>query len=168
VEDMYLVVNLKKQIHSKELKLMKIRPFVENNDLRSCVRLLVNVFNHEPWNDKWSIEVAEQYLLDYIKTPGFRGFIAEDETELKGFVFGYCKRWWKADEFFVNEMCVQIDEQRSGIGTKLIKYLEKSLVNEGVENITLLTNRGIPAEEFYKKNGFSVIDRVIFLHKRIN
>jgi aminoglycoside 6'-N-acetyltransferase I len=65
-------------------------------------------------------------------------------------------------------MCVQIDEQRSRIGTKLIKYLEKSLVNEVVENITLLTNRGIPAEEFYKKNGFSVIDRVIFLHKRIN
>lgn len=146
---------------------MKIRPFIESKDLSSCISLLINVFNHEPWNDKWSIESAEKYLQDYIQTPGFKGFIAEEESELKGFIFGFRKRWWEGDEFFVNEMCVQIKEQRSGIGTKLLKYLESSLLSEGIENITLLTNRGIPAEEFYEKNGFNVVNRLIFLHKRI-
>lgn len=145
---------------------MKIRQF-ESNDLNSCCNLLIHVFNQEPWNDKWSNEGAEQYLLDYIHTPGFKGIVAEDENGLKGFIFGFRKRWWKADEFFINEMCVNINEQRSGVGTKLIKYLESRLISEGVENITLLTNRGIPAEEFYKKNGFNIVDRIIFLYKKI-
>ncbi|OAB38359.1 GCN5 family acetyltransferase [Paenibacillus glacialis] len=145
---------------------MIIRPF-ESDDLRKCTTLFVNVFNREPWNDNWSIEAAKQYLVDYIQTPGFRGFIAEDGSEIRGFIFGFRKRWWEGDEFFVNEMCVQVDEQRSGIGTKLINYIEGDLIHAGIENITLLTNREIPAEEFYKKNGFNEIERLIFLHKRI-
>jgi aminoglycoside 6'-N-acetyltransferase I len=145
---------------------MNIRPF-NSNDLRKCTNLLINVFNHEPWNNNWSIEGATQYLVDYIQTPGFRAFVAEEETEIRGFIFGFRKRWWKGDEFFVNEMCVQIDNQRSGIGTRLINYLEGELLSEGIKNITLLTNREIPAEEFYKKNGFSEINRIIFLYKRI-
>lgn len=144
-----------------------IRPFVARDDLGGCINLLLNVFSNEPWNDNWTFEGAEKYLLDYIETPGFKGFVAEEENKIKGFIFGFRKRWWQGDEFYVNEMCVEIREQRNGIGTKLIKYLEASLITEGIENITLLTNRGIPAEEFYKKNGFSEIDRIIFLHKEI-
>lgn len=149
------------------VKLIMIRPFVERNDLKTCITLMINVFNNEPWNDNWTYEGAEKYLLDYIATPGFKGIVADEDNKIKGFIFGFRKRWWQADEFYINEMCVQISEQRNGIGTKLIKYLEDSLVAEGIENITLLTDRGIPAEEFYKKNGFSEIERIIFLHKQI-
>lgn len=144
-----------------------LKPFVASDDLGGCIKLLLNVFNNEPWNDSWTFEGAEKYLQDYIETPGFKGFVAEEENKIIGFIFGFRKRWWQADEFYVNEMCVEISEQRNGIGTKLINYLEINLKTEGVENITLLTNRGIPAEEFYKKNGFSEIDRIIFLHKKI-
>lgn len=144
-----------------------IRSFVARDDLGGCINLLLNVFNNAPWNDNWTFQGAEKYLLDYIETPGFKGIVAEEENKIKGFIFGFRKRWWEADEFYVNEMCVEISEQRNGIGTKLIEYLENSLITEGIENITLLTNRGIPAEEFYKKNGFSEIERIIFLHKKI-
>lgn len=144
-----------------------IRPFIENNDFQACINLMLNVFNNEPWNDNWTYEGAEKYLLDYINTPGFKGFIAEEDNKTKGFLFGFRKRWWQGDEFYINEMCVEISEQRNGIGTKLIKYLEDKLAAEGIENITLLTDRGIPAEHFYKKNGFNEIERIIFLHKNI-
>lgn len=145
---------------------MDIRPY-ESKDLRECISLFINVFNNEPWNDKWTSEKAEQYLVDYIKTPGFSGFIAVEGMIMKGFIFGFRKRWWNGDEFFINEMCVQIDDQRSGVGSKLIHFLEIHLKSEGIESITLLTNRGIPAEKFYVKNGFKEIERLIFLYKNI-
>lgn len=64
-------------------------------------------------------------------------------------------------------MCVKTQSQNNGIGKALLNHLIKELHNSNISNITLLTDRGIPAEEFYKKNGFEEIERIIFLHKNI-
>lgn len=145
---------------------MTIRNFV-SEDMAQCFNLFVDVFNGEPWNDKWTKERAEQYLMDYVNAPGFKGVVAKHESRMHGFLFGISKRWWSGDEFFVNEMCVKTDAQRRGIGTALLQYLESDLKESGIESVTLLTNRDIPAEHFYMKNGFSAIDRLVFLAKRI-
>ncbi|WP_433946724.1 GNAT family N-acetyltransferase [Paenibacillus sp. SN-8-1] len=145
---------------------MKFRNFSEA-DFRLCVDLFISVFNQEPWNDEWSREYAEQYLNDYIKASGFRGYIAEDEAGIKGFIVGVRKRWWSGDEFFINEMCVETNCQRSGIGSQLINYVQENMKSEGIARITLLTNRGIAAEHFYKKNGFIEIERLIFMNKEL-
>lgn len=57
--------------------------------------------------------------------------------------------------------------QGSGIGTRILQFAESSLLKEGIGNITLLTDRNIPAEQFYKKNGFEGVDRLVFMHKRL-
>ncbi|GEN45236.1 GNAT family N-acetyltransferase [Alkalibacillus haloalkaliphilus] len=75
--------------------------------------------------------------------------------------------WWSGDEFFINEMCVKTQCQNKGIGRKLLNHLIKELHSYNISNITLLTDRGIPAEEFYKKNGFEEIERIIFMHRDI-
>lgn len=54
----------------------------------------------------------------------------------------------------INELCVEIDDHRRGIGTEMLNYLENMLKEEKIERKTLLTDKGIPAEEFYKKKGF--------------
>ncbi|MMZ58981.1 putative acetyltransferase [compost metagenome] len=64
-------------------------------------------------------------------------------------------------------MCVRIKEQKTGVGTALMRYLMKKLDSAGISNITLLTDRGKPAEAFYKKIGFTEIDRLVFLNKNI-
>ncbi|MNJ43989.1 Acetyltransferase (GNAT) family protein [compost metagenome] len=64
-------------------------------------------------------------------------------------------------------MCVDRSLQQSGIGSAMLRYLESTLVRKGIENMVLLTNRGIPAEDFYRKNGFGEISRIIFLDKGI-
>lgn len=144
---------------------MNIRKY-SSHDFEQCIHLFIEVFNNEPWNDKWSRVKAESYLHDYIHTPGFKGVIAEEHEVIHGFIFGVSKRWWSADEFFINEMCVKSSQQRSGIGTSMLNYLAEELKSEGIENMTLLTNRDIPAEQFYKKNGFEEIERIIFLSKK--
>ena len=52
------------------------------------------------------------------------------------------------------------------LGKALQKYL-KEIEGTTITNISLLTDRGIPAEHFYKKNGFEEIERLVFLSKGI-
>ncbi|WP_078433807.1 GNAT family N-acetyltransferase [Metabacillus halosaccharovorans] len=143
---------------------MKITLF-EEKDLLACTNTFMEVFNQEPWNDKWTKETANNYLADFTHTPGFKGIVAYDEEEMIGFLFGTLKHWWSGDEFFINEMCVVADKQNSGIGSKMMNDLIKELEKDGVSMISLLTDRGIPAEDFYKKHGFSEIDRLVFLSR---
>lgn len=49
----------------------------------------------------------------------------------------------------------------------MLNYLEIQLKEKTVESMTLLTNRNIPAEHFYKNNGFDEIERLVFLYKEI-
>lgn len=143
---------------------MRIRNFIDS-DIDSCMQLLISVFNAEPWNDNWSRERAKIYLEEYIKSPGFRGVVVEIDETIKGFIFGSRKSWWSGDECFVNEFCVDNALQRRGIGTYLLRFLEETLQNEGVQRITLLTERGIAAESFYMKNDFREVDRLVFMYK---
>ncbi|CAM4478790.1 GNAT family N-acetyltransferase [Paenibacillus tarimensis] len=145
---------------------MNIR-FYLDKDISGCTELFIDVFNQEPWNDNWLTDIAEKYLSDYTNTPGFIGVVAEEGAEIRGFIFGVCKRWWSGDEFFINEMCVSKRSQGNGLGTELLNYLELNLVGTGIKRITLLTDKGIPAEYFYKKNGFQEIDRLMFMCKSI-
>lgn len=145
---------------------MKITLF-EEKDLLKCTNTFIDVFNQEPWNDEWAKETAKQYLLDFTNTPGFKGIVAVYGEEIIGFIFGNRKQWWSGDEFFINEMCVRIEKQKTGVGSKMMEYLIKELESDGVSSISLLTDRGIAAEAFYKKNGFSEIERLMFLSRDV-
>lgn len=136
-------------------------------DLEKCTTTFINVFNAEPWNDEWTIENATRYLMDFTNTPGFFGLLAWEHEEIIGFIFGVRRAWWSGDEFFIHEMCVTPNQQHSGIGSALLNELIQALQPDAIQNITLLTDRGIPAEAFYKKNGFEEIERILFMSKDI-
>ena len=131
-------------------------------DLARCTEAFVEVFNAEPWNDEWTLARADAYLLDFCRTPGFLGMVAAEGEEVTGFIFGVQRKWWSGDEFFIHEMCVKQQQQNQGVGRGLLQHVEKELSDRGVHSITLLTDRGIPAEAFYKKNGFEEIERIVF------
>jgi len=57
-------------------------------------------------------------------------------------------------EFFIDEFYVRNESQGNGIGTRMMDYIKKQLIEEEYTRLVLLTNKGIPAEEFYIKNGF--------------
>lgn len=139
--------------------------FVEESELLNCIAAFIEVFNREPWNDEWEPEKAKQYLLDFYHTPGFMGLVALEGEEVIGFLFGVKRVWWSGDEFFINEMCVTSSQQKRGIGKALLDRLLEELDTQKVTHISLLTDRGIPAEEFYKKNGFEEVERLVFLSR---
>ncbi|WP_274309822.1 GNAT family N-acetyltransferase [Solibacillus daqui] len=143
---------------------MKFKTFVAQ-DLEACTKAFIEVFNCAPWNDEWTTENATRYLRDFSRTPGFLGLLAIEQDEIVGFIFGVRRMWWSGEEFFIHEMCVKSQKQHTGIGTALLNQLVNELAPHAIQNITLLTDRGIPAEAFYKKNGFEEIERIIFLSK---
>ena len=145
---------------------MEFKLLVED-DLIKCTETFIEVFNDEPWNDKWTFTKAKKYLFDFYQTPGFLGVLAVENDEILGCIFGVHRVWWSGDEFFINEMFVKKQQQNKGIGKALLNHLIKELDNSDISNIILLTDRGIPAEEFYKKNGFKEIERIIFLQRNI-
>lgn len=145
---------------------MEFRQFVES-DLLNCTETFIEVFNAAPWNDEWVVENAQHYLFNFYRTPGFLGMLAIENKEIVGFIFGIHRIWWSGDEFYVNEMCVKPNQQNNGIGKALLSHLMEEIKGSSISNISLLTDRGIPAEAFYKKNGFEEIERLVFLSKEI-
>ncbi|MDZ8077669.1 MAG: GNAT family N-acetyltransferase [Nostoc sp. DedQUE01] len=133
--------------------------------LDRCAYLYVEVFNSEPWNEEWSFNTARTRLLEIINTPGFVGFVFKQD-ELLGFLAGYCKQVQKGKSFYLEEICVRPDNQRQGIGTKLLNQLMDTLTSIEVSRVYLLTNKNGQAEAFYTKHGYQRNQQMILMTKQ--
>jgi aminoglycoside 6'-N-acetyltransferase I len=124
-------------------------------DTDKCAELFKEVFSAYPWYDNWiSIEQTRIYLMELIENPVFEGFVAYEGSDIVAVCFGRKRSWWTGKEFFIDEFFVRNESQGNGIGTKMLNYVKESLIENDYRRLVLLTNKGIPAERFYIKNGF--------------
>lgn len=124
-------------------------------DLDECAELFKEVFSSYPWFDDWgSLNQTIIYLNELMENPAFDGVVALEDAQIVGVCLGHRKSWWAGKEFFVDEFFVSNHKQGNGIGTKLLTEIDNYLVKEEYTRLILLTNKGIPAEGFYRKNGF--------------
>lgn len=66
-------------------------------------------------------------------------------------------------------LVVKKEYQHQGVGTKLIKYLERQLKKDGYSNYTLKTlTTNKKANHFYQKHGFTLINSQKFMGKSFN
>lgn len=125
------------------------------NDTDKCAKLFKEVFSAYPWYDNWtSFEQTRTYLMELIENPVFEGFVAYEGSNIVAVCFGHKKSWWTGREFCIDEFYVRNESQGNGIGTRMLNYVKESLIEEKYKRLVLLTNKEIPAEEFYMKNGF--------------
>lgn len=129
----------------------------------SCVSLFMKVFNSPPWNDMWTFERASQRIIDCIDHPRFISFVVLLDEELIAAIFGYKKLWWNSDEFFIEEMFVDPLKQNKKYGTRLMDFLKEEMKRESISTITLFTSRAVPAMNFYSKNGFNILENMVFM-----
>lgn len=126
------------------------------NDIEKCSELYLRVFSDYPWYDDWlSLNQVQNYLKELTDNPVFEGFVAYENSEVVAVCLGHSRTWWTGKELFIDEFFVRNERQGNGLGTKLLKYVKEYLKNENYERLILLTNKGIPAHEFYMKNGFN-------------
>lgn len=133
-------------------------------DLDACTALFLGVFTAPPWGDGWtSAAHARTFLRELVENPAFHGWVAEEDRRVVGLCFGHVRSWWKGRELYVDELCVDLARHGRGLGTALLEHVKAELRGQGVQAMTLLTDRGTPAEAFYRKNGFDRLDRLVFM-----
>ncbi len=133
---------------------------LDESHLPACTSLYVSVFNSAPWHDAWTREQAARRLKETLMTPGALGLAAFQGGRLVGFLLGYRETWFSGTHYYLKEMCVEMEVQRTGIGGELIKALIDRLRQEKVEQIYLLTLGDGTAEAFYTKYGFHKSSRI--------
>lgn len=140
---------------------------IKNEDIVNCAKLYVEVFNAEPWNDKWTLENAQKRLNDIYIAPNFVGSIYLDKGVIKGAIFGNCEQYFNGIHYYLKEMFISTDLQGMGIGSKLLKEHEEQLKLLGVKNIYLLTSKVHITSKFYTKNDYAVWNSMIMMGKQI-
>lgn len=143
---------------------MEIRR-MKKESINEYAKLFVNVFNNEPWNDKWTVETASVRIDGIVRTNNFIGCALYDDTRLVGFICGQKEQFYDGMHFQVQEFCVDTAEQGKGYGTMLLNSLQFILKEDKVSNIYLITSKGPGTEGFYRKKGFSISDNMVLMSK---
>ena len=138
------------------------------NDKEAIKELFTGVFTGEPWNDDWSDSgQLDLYIKDLCGQEYSLTYGLYDGDELIGLSMGYIKHWYTGTEYIINELCIRTDRQGCGAGTGFLAQIEKAVKEMGVRQIFLLTDRDVPACNFYKKNGFVEVSGLIPFAKHI-
>ena len=137
------------------------------DDMPTCVDLLIEAYNDDPWNYHWTLETATRYLNEFVSNENFVGFVIWEDTTIVGAMFAHRKTWWTKDELFVDELYIAPRCQRQGYGTKLLAHAEAYAATEDLAGLTLLTSRYMPAATFYVKHSYLQGDHVVFMYKEL-
>jgi len=74
---------------------------------------------------------------------------------------------YKGDIIFVEELFVSMEHQRKGHGAALMGKIEEYAKENSFVSVSLLTSKGSPPFKFYEKSGYTHLDFLAYMHKRI-
>ena len=90
--------------------------------------------------------------------------VAEENKAILGVAMGT----WDGREASICNHAVEPRCRRMGIGSQLIKEVERRLKNKGATRISLLVDRNnLDAQDFYEANGYEIDDSQVVLTKEI-
>lgn len=146
--------------------MVTVRPITEN-DFDACTIVFMEAYNRQPWNCRWTYEKAIKYLKEYAGRDNFTGFVLCVDDKVTGAAFAHTKTWWTNDQFYIDELFIDPDKQGSGYGTQLINHCNDHCKQQGIEMITLMTNKLVPAFDFYIRNDYSKVDQYVFMFHHV-
>ena len=138
------------------------------NDKEAIKELFTGVFTGEPWNDDWSDSKQLDCYIDDLCGQSYSLIYGLFEGgELIGLSMGYIKHWYTGTEYIIDELCIKTDRQGTGAGTFFLTEIEKAIKEMGLKQIFLLTDRDMPAYNFYKNNGYLEVSNLVPFSKNI-
>ncbi len=136
--------------------------------LQELAQLYVKTYNAPPWNDEWSEEAAYQKLSQMMHCEGFLGIVCKDSLDtITGMIVGEKETYFNCIQFFIKDFCVAHKLRGTGIGSELLKELERQLLSMGIQRMYLFTSRTDDTEGFYQKRGFTSWDDMVMMGKTI-
>ena len=136
--------------------------------LQELAQLYVQTYNAPPWNDEWNEETAYQKLSQMMHCEGFLGIVSIDSHgTITGMIIGEKEIYFNCIQFFIKDFCVAYKLRGTGIGSELMKELERQLISMGIRRMYLFTSRTDDTEGFYQKRGFTSWDDMVMMGKTI-
>jgi aminoglycoside 6'-N-acetyltransferase I len=143
---------------------IRIEKITAQDSLKNCASVLVSAYNSEPWNDEWTDTIALEKLECFYASPKFHGFIAYDGTEILGCCVGNIEPYFTGDYFYLKEMFIDPKAQRKGVGSELMRALRSHLDTLGIKTIILFTSGRTFPFDFYRKEGFEIMEDMCMMH----
>ena len=140
----------------------------EPNDLAACADVFCSAFSAAPWNENWTLPLAETRIAELTGTPFSVGFVYEEDGRLLGLAAGRVCTYLYGKEYVIDEFCVSADAQGKGIGSVMMRQIAADMKASGCVSIVLFTTRGYPSERFYLKNGFQRNPDMINMYRMPN
>jgi ribosomal protein S18 acetylase RimI-like enzyme len=143
-------------MQSRDWMALTIRRIDHDQALRAAT-IIVQAYIEPPWNEEWSIDKATDRICELSTTPGWLGVGALEEGELRGFAIGIPHTTAAGRALYIHEIAVLPSHQRRGIGTSLLKLLEKEAQNSGFAHALLVSRNEGAVADYYKCNGYRQI-----------
>jgi len=137
--------------------------YYEPEHLEICQELFTSIYNTEDFGCEFTRARATTYLEELTSAPRFIGFLLFGKQKLLGVALCHEKTWDQRDELYIDEFLIHPDHQQNGLGSKLLRFIEKFAKTRKLAGITLTTN-ALPLANFYIKNDFLEHD-ISFLYK---
>ena len=143
---------------------IKIERIESSQILGRCAEILVDAYNHEPWNDNWTNEKALEKLTCFYNSPKFLGWTVHEGDNLIGCCVGNIEPYFTGDYFYLKEMFVLVQSQAKGVGALLMASVKKHLETIGIDTIILFTSKDVFPFDFYRKAGFNEMEGMRMMH----
>ena len=143
---------------------MQIRKTREK-DFKGMAKLFVEEYAKPPYNDKWTKKEA----ISSIKSEAMKGesYVVGEGSKIIGFIT-VTKETPGKIYLFIENLVVDSNYQRAGIGKKLVDQIEKEYKKKKNVIISVSVNKDSSAYEFYKKLGYKENKVNVNMGKRLN
>lgn len=136
------------------------------DDIDEIKSLFRDILTSEPWNDDWSDDgQLEGYIIDIIGNRNSLALGLYENGVLTGISLGNVMHWYMGTNYYIIELGIKPECQGRGLGTEFLRMIEEYIHANGISCIFLQTERDMPAYDFYRKNGFDLLDGHVSLTK---
>lgn len=136
------------------------------NLIEACADVFVQSYNQAPWNYQWKLDDAIKYLSEYVSCDRFKGFALYEDEQLAGALLAHTKTWWTGPQLYVDELFISPQYQNRGFGKVLINLAEQYAIDNELNSVMLMTNKYMPAMDFYTKNDYIHAQPFVVLFKQ--
>jgi len=140
----------------------------EKEDMNSVLELIVELAIFEKLPNEVEVTVADLINDGFSENAKFDVFVAEENNIIVGAALFY-ERYstWKGRIIHLEDLIVTHKKRGSGIGIALYRDVLKYGYNLGCKRITWdVLDWNIPAKDFYKSTGATVLDDWQVVHMR--
>lgn len=132
-------------------------------DLKEIAHLFREEFSRKPYYENWTESNAYKKILDYFKKADI--LIAVVDSQVVGFIISSIFLWSRYKKGKISEIVVAKNFQGKGIGSRLVKEVEKKHSKRGAKYINLTAHKSAKALSFYKNRGYKMSDLVLMEKK---